>query len=421
MSGVSPTSRPTSSILPSAVRAGLVAALATWAVVVLPALVGWVSAPESSLGWWSALAVGSATWFLGHGQAIAGPGIDLSTTPVLLLAVFVLIAWRIARRLVLGARSGVRRAGWDAVLWRSVVPGFVGGYLIAAAVFAAFTLGGVVHPDPVSIIGTLLVPAVGMAIVVVRPGEDWTPSLVTRAVGRLPGWAVDAWRAGWRGAGLLLGAGLALALLRVLVSVGDVVRVQGEYGAGLVAGIVLALAQVAFLGNAATWGLGFLAGPGFSVAVDGLISPAGAHPGLMPLIPILAALPDGATYPRITWAVLVVPVVIGGVVARLLGRWLGPVGWRDRAMAMAAACATSVVLVVLVTALANGSMGVERLRWVGVAVWPLAGCLLAELLVGAALWLGVTWYRERAGSARPPAQTEPPDPSTVQQTQSTVH
>lgn len=403
MSGVSLTSRPTSSVLAGAARAGFVTALATWAVVVVPALLGWVSAPESSMGWWSGLAVGSAIWFLGHGQAIGGPGIAVSMTPVLLLAVFVFIAWRFARRAVLGARSGMRRVEWDGVWWRCVLPGYLGGYAAAAAVIAALTLGSAVHPDPVAIVGTLLVPVVALAVVVVRPGEDWTPTVVTRAFDRLPGWVADTWRAGWRGAALLLGAGLVLVLLRVLLSVGDVVRIQGEYGADPVASIVLALAQAAFLGNAATWGLGFLAGPGFSVAAGGLISPAGAHPGLMPLIPVLGALPDEATYPGITWAVLGVPVVIGGVIAWWLDRRMGAAGWRARASAMATAAATSVVLVVLVTALANGSIGVERLRSVGVAIWPLAGYLLAELLVGTGLWLSAALLRERSAATGEPA------------------
>ncbi|EWT07454.1 hypothetical protein N864_00045 [Intrasporangium chromatireducens Q5-1] len=394
MSGVSPTSSPTSSALPTAARAGLVTALATWSVVVLPALVGWVSAPESSLGWWSGMAVGSAIWFLGHGQSVAGAGIAVSTTPLLLLGVFVVIAWRVSRRLLLGARSRVRRAEWDAVLWRGLVPGYLLGYVIAAAVFAALMLAGSVHPDPMAIVGCLLVPLLGLAIVLVRPGEDTTPDVVARGLAALPDWAGAAWRAAWRGALLLLAAGMVLVLLRVLLSLGAVLRIQSEYGAELVATIVLALAQVAFLGNAATWALAFLAGPGFSVAVDGVVSPAGAHPGLMPLIPVLGALPDDATYPGAMWAVVAVPVLLGGVIAWRVDRLLRPAAWRERLGAMVAASVGSTVLVTVLTALANGAMGLERLRSVGVDIWPFAGLLLAELLGGTALWLLVALYRE---------------------------
>ncbi|MDN5794532.1 MAG: DUF6350 family protein [Intrasporangium sp.] len=398
---MSPTSSHTPSALPTAARAGLVTALATWALVVLPALVGWVSAPESSLGWWAGVAVGSAIWFLGHGQAIGGPGIAVSTTPLLLLAVFVAIAWRMSRRLVLGARPAVRRAEWDTVVWRGLVPGYLLGYAVAAAVFGALTLAGSVHPDPIGIAGTMLVPVVGLAVVLVRPGADTTPALVERGLAALPRWSVAAWRAACRGAVLLLGAGMVLVVLSMLVALGDVLRIQGEYDAGLVAGAVLAIAQVAFLGNVATWGLAFLVGPGFSVAVDGLVSPAGAHPGLMPLIPILGALPDEAAYPRIVWVVLVVPVVIGAMVARRTDLLLGSAGRRERASAVGAACATAVALVTVLTALANGAMGLERLGSVGVQIWPLAGCLLAELLVGAAVWLAVAFYRERTASGDP--------------------
>ena len=38
-----------SSAFPSALRAGALAALGTWTVVVLPALVGWVAAPDKEL------------------------------------------------------------------------------------------------------------------------------------------------------------------------------------------------------------------------------------------------------------------------------------------------------------------------------------------------------------------------------------
>ncbi len=400
ISGVSATSSSPSSALPTAARAGLVTALATWAVVVLPALLGWVSAPESSLGWWSGLAVGSAIWFLGHGQAVGGAGTAVSITPLLLFLGYVVIALRVSGRLLLGVRTRVRRAEWDAVLWRSLVPGYLLGYLLAAGVVGALTLLGSVRPDPVGVVGTLLVPALGLALVLVRPGAETTPALLERGVAALPGWAPAAWRSAWRGAKLLMGAGGALVLVSLLVSLGDVVRIQGEYDAGLVADVVLVLAQLAFLGNAATWGLAFLAGPGFSVAAGGLVSPAGAHPGLMPLVPVLGALPDEAAYPGVVWGVLLVPVLVGALVARHAERLLEGAARRERAGAVGTACALAVAVVALLTMLANGALGLERLRWVGVPVLPLAGWLLAELLVGAAAWfLGDLW-RERAAARR---------------------
>ena len=112
VSTLSSPSRPSASgpALPGAMsralRAGVLAGLGTWAVVVIPALLGWVSAPESTLGWYSAVSVGSAIWFVGHAQSIGGDGIAISATPLLLLLLFVVIARRTARRLLATERAG---------------------------------------------------------------------------------------------------------------------------------------------------------------------------------------------------------------------------------------------------------------------------------------------------------------------------
>jgi hypothetical protein len=53
------------------------------------------------------------------------------------------------------------------------------------------------------------------------------------------------------------------------------------------------------------------------------------------------------------------------------------------------------VVVVAVTALGNGAVGVDRLRAVGVPLLPFAGALAAEVVLGALLWLAIALVRER--------------------------
>ena len=91
--------------------------------------------------------------------------------------------------------------------------------------------------------------------------------------------------------------------------------VQDQYAANVGALAIISLAQLALLGNAATWALSFLAGPGFQVALGSTITPAAAQPGMLPLVPVLGALPQAADYPAIMYAVVLAPV--------LLGAWLG--------------------------------------------------------------------------------------------------
>jgi hypothetical protein len=371
--------------------------------VALPALVGWVSAPESTMAWWSGLAVGSAIWFLGHGQSIGGATVSVSVTPLLLFAGFVWVCWRSARRLVAIERGHVRSAEWEPRLWTGVVPGYLLGYGAGAAVIALLTLAGPIHPHGIAVLGALLVPVIGLAIVLLAPGRLTTPASVTRLLERAPGWLPVAAGGAWRAAALLLGVGAGLVVIRVLGMLGTVVAIQGEYAAGFVAGAVLVIAQLAFLGNLATWALAFLAGPGFQVAVGGVVSPAAAHPGLMPLVPVLGALPEDTTYPWPMWLVLAVPVAVGVLLGRWVERSAGHLPLAARCVAGGVAAVGAVVLVACATGLGNGAVGTERLAAVGPQVPPLLWSLLLELVVGAALWM--SWralrrHRRRAEEDR---------------------
>ena len=389
----------TASARSAAIRSGALAAVGTWAVVVLPALVGWLAAPEGTLGWFSAVQVGTAIWFVGHGQSIGGSGVTISLTPVALFLVFVYVTTRWGRRLIATERAAVSRLEWGRVATLGIVPGFVIGYVGAAAVLSLLTLGGSVAPGVAALPGTALVPVVALGYLLLRPGEPDAPGFVRAWLRRGPAWLPAAWGIGWRGAGLLFGAGLAIVLLRILVSLDEVLRIQGEYGLNLAAGATVGLAQVLLLGNAATWALAFLAGPGFSLAAGSVISPAASHPGLMPLVPVLAALPGEEDYPTTMYAVLLIPFLCGVVIGRWVDRELeffGNTGARLLATAVAGAIAVGAIG--LLTWLGNGSIGVERLASVGPAVLPVVGALLLEVVSGGVIWAGWRAWRERGST-----------------------
>ncbi len=394
------TPRP-SSALPASLRAGALAAIGTWAVVVLPALLGWVAAPESSVGWFSAVSVGSGIWFLGHGQSIGAGGVAVTLTPLLLLAVDVYIAYRWARRLAATQRAAVGAAAWSDVALRGVVPGFLGGYLLMAGVFALLTLGGVATPGPAAVPGALLAPAVALGFVLLRPEDQESPAFVRALFRRGPTWLPTVWRVGWQGAGVLVGLGAAVALVRLALTLPAVLSIQGAYGVNPGGAAIVALAQVALLGNAATWALGFVSGPGFALALGSTISPDAAVPGLLPLVPLLGAVPEAADYPTAMYAVLVLPVLVGLFVGRAVDRELEFFGnVRARVGATVVAALVPVVVGVALTALGNGAVGVDRLAAVGVPLLPLAGALAVEVVGGALLWLGALLLLERRTRGR---------------------
>ena len=410
--GVRPLATPARppSPIPASLRAGALAAIGTWAVVVLPALVGWVAAPESSVGWFSAVSVASGIWFLGHGQSIGAGGVAVSLTPMLLFAVNVYIAYRWARRLAATQRAAVGAAAWSDTALRGVVPGFVGGYLLMAGVFALLTLGGVAAPGVAAVPGVLLVPVVALGLVLLRPDDEESPAFVRTLFRRGPTWLPTVWRVGWLGAGLLLAVGAGVALLRLLVTFPAVASIQSEYGVNLGGALIVGIAQLALLGNAVTWALGFVAGPGFSLALGGMVSPGAAAPGLLPLVPVLAAVPEAADYPTILYAVLLLPVAAGVLIGWRVDRELEFFGnLRARVSATVVAGLIAVVVVVAVTALGNGAVGVDRLRAVGVPLLPLSVALGAEVLLGALLWLGFALARERYREKRGRSTTDGKD------------
>lgn len=391
-----PPSGPLSSGLPGALRVGALAAVATWALVVLPSLIAWIAAPESSLGWFSAVAVGSALWFLGHAQSVGSGNLSISLTPILLLLVNVYIGARFFRRLRSMERTRCTHAEWSRLTARSLVTGFLGGYLVISALVALLTLGGPANPGLGGILGALLVPVLSLGMVLLRPDAEEPPAFVRAWFDRGPTWLPAVWKVGWHGAGLLLVSGLAVVLARVVVSIGAVFSAQGDYGVNVVATGVVAVAQLLMIGNAATWALAFLAGPGFSLAVGATITPAAAHPGLMPLIPMLAALPEQADYPTVLYAVVLVPVAIGVLLGRWVDRELDFFGnVRARFAAVTTAAVISVLAVTVLAALGNGALGVDRLSSIGVPVPALGGALLLEVVGGAALWVGWRLLRER--------------------------
>ncbi len=101
-------------------------------------------------------------------------------------------------------------------------------------------------------------------------------------------------------------------------------------------------------------------------------------------------MPQGGDLPGVLLALPAVPVAVGAVVSWLACRDLARLSsWRVKATTAGAACAVTTVLVLTAGLLASGSLGVQRLAQVGPSAWLLALAVLGELLLGAALHVGV--------------------------------
>jgi hypothetical protein len=381
-----------------ALVAGALAAAGSAAVFVLPALLVWVAASESTVSWTSSLGVGAGLWLLAGGAHLTLGAAHITIVPLLAFAVSVAIgAWAATRaareaadaRTIVLVRDTVHRP--VAVALGSWAAGYAAGALLW--VLVAFLAG------PTPVVWTLVLPVVVVPVLaaVLALGRlvRGRPELVGPGL-RRPRWVPDAVRRalqpGLEGAAALLGMGLLLCGLLVVLHFDRVSHLQGELAPGVVGGVVLVLAQLSVLPNLALWAVSFVAGTGFSAVEGASATWTGSRTSLLPMVPAFGALPQPGAFPGVLPVVVLLPVAVGAFV-----------GWRSlRAVARLSTertkltvAGTAVVVAAgalgLLDVLGGGSLGMARLSDIGAPAGMLTLALLVELGVGAALVLA--WDR----------------------------
>ncbi len=367
--------------------AGALAAAGSWLVLALPSLVVWVATAHTTVGWGDALGIASAGWFLGHGASVAVGELSLSLAPLGLWLLALLLTARGARRLLDRTERSAPGTTWPRTLVRQVLPGFLVGYAAAGLLAWLLTLAGPARPGLSAVLVVVGVPVLSLAWALLRryvAGEEC--GVVGEWLDRLPRWLPRAVRPGVHGAAVLLGLGAALVVVMVVVRWSTVSGLHAAVNAGLVGGVVLTAGQVLVLPNLAVFALAWLAGPGFQIADGSTITLAGAHPGLMPMIPVLGALPSDGAWSGWLILLLSVPVLAGGVIGWLACRSLARLSsWRTKLATALAAVVTSAAGLTVLAALGSGAVGVERLSAVGTRPLVFGAALLGLLVAGAAL------------------------------------
>ena len=366
--------------------AGALAAVGSWLVLALPALVVWVATSHTTVGWGDALGVASAGWFLGHGASVSAGDIALSLSPLGISLGALLLTARSACRLLDHTERVALGTTWPRLLVREVVPGFVLGYAAVAALVWLLTLAGPARPQLSAVLVALAVPLLALAWALLRRYVSGAETgAVGRGLDRLPRWLPRAVRPGVHGVGVLLVLGVVLVVVMVVARWSTVSGLHAAVNAGALGGVVLTVGQLLVLPNLAVWGLAWLAGPGFQIADGGTVTLAGAHPGLMPMVPVLGALPSDGSWSGWLLCLLSVPVLAGGGIGWLGCRSLPRLSsWRTKLASAVTAAATSAVGLTMLAALGSGAVGVERLSAVGTRPWLFGAVLLGELLAGAA-------------------------------------
>jgi len=335
-------------------------------------------------------------WALGHGVPLNVSLGDSSAVLADELATFELTLAPFAFALVtalLGRRAGRRLAGSDdATLVVGLLVAFTGGLALLALLSGQSSL---VQLDVASGTVRVLAPFVVGLFVGWRPWDD------NRSPRALMADIPSAWRAvidtalriaGATLAGLVVIASFALLAL-LCVGFSTEIALYESLHTGILGGLVITVAQLAFIPVALVWTISWIAGPGFTLGTGAIVSPFVTTVGALPAIPLLGAVPETNTLGE--W-VTVLPAIFAFIAAtrfsadlRSRGQFFNPGNIADlgRVVIAAALAAVAIALTaLLVSSYATGSAGPGRFAQVGIdpiAVGlVLAGGVFAGSLAG---------------------------------------
>ena len=381
-----------------AVVVGVVTALGSLAAPILLALLSWLLDERSAGSPWSSVSAGASFWLLGHGASLGGAG-ALSIAPLLLTAGAVACAW-------FGVREAVRGVAADGDLVSGLlrepilraVLAWWAGYGSVALLAAVLAARGALPPRWLSLpIVLLVVPGLALLILLTRLARDephtvgerlrfvWLPVTVRRAIAP-----------GLRAAGILVALGVLVVAIAVGLSWDEVSHVHAAVGAGGVGSAVLIGAQVGYAPNLGMWAVSFLAGPGFQVVDGASTTWSGSRGGLLPLVPVFAALPQPGDFPAVVPLVALVPVLAGAYAGHRAVRAVARLSSVQTKLEVAlAAAVTGALALGLVDLFAGGAMGTSQLAAMGAPAGWLTLALALELSVGAVLAALVDSWRLR--------------------------
>ncbi len=370
---------------------GSLTALVSLVGVIVPVLVAWNADARTTAGAGDAVAVAASLWLLAGGAHLGAGAATVSMTPLLAFGVLVLLAR-------IGAREAMVQVSTEGKDWAGTLPrplaaavgAWWAGYVLVVAVGWVLAAGGAFSPRPLSVLlPAALVPLTALAVALRAVGRDDPDLLGPRLVPVLPDVVRRAVGPGLAGAALLVGAGTLVVLGAVVVSWPQVAAVQSDLAPTGAGTAVLLGAQAAGLANLGIWVVSFVAGPGFSVVAGATVTWDGVESGLLPMVPVLGALPQPGRFPGVVGVVcLVLLVAAGAWVARRALRTVARLSRLRTKLAVAmSACATTAAALGLLDLLGGGSLGQFRLSSIGAPALQLTLVVFAELLVGAVLYV----------------------------------
>jgi hypothetical protein len=164
--------------------------------------------------------------------------------------------------------------------------------------------------------------------------------------------------------------------------------------AGGVGGAALLVLNGAFLLTAVVWGVAYDVGTGFSIGAGTGVTPFAHHLGAVPDLPVLAAVPSGAS-PGWAPLLLAIPVATGVWAGWWLAGRSRRLAWWQVPLAGLAAGLVAGLLVAGLTGVSGGPAGSGRLATVGPSAWKAGLACWVEVGVAAAVVATARWLAGR--------------------------
>lgn len=384
----------------AAVQAAALSLLAL-AVPAVAVFVATSSDPANAdVAWTRAVVVATNLWLLAHGVPAELGGATVSVAPLGLTGLAVFTCYASARRSGYATRGGAVAA--------------IGGYVVLTGL-AALVVGASAVGVLRAVLGGLVVAALGLGAGLLRRPEapPWS-QVVAPLRSRVPDAVTAGLRGGLAATTALVAVAALLTSLWVLAGHATVVDVARGLSLDAVGGVVLAVAELAFVPNLVLWAVAWIVGPGFMVGEGTHFAPGEAVAGPMPAVPLLGALPGVSGGVLLVAPLLTVGVgVPAGLAVR---RWLVSTRARDVLVAAGVVAVTAGVVVALLVAASGGAAGPGRMSHVGANPWWVGLLCAVGCGTGAAgasvpfdptVRAAVRAWRERrrggAESAAPPA------------------
>ncbi len=399
----------------SAALTGAGAAALSLLGVVVVVLGAWAASSRTTSTWGEGVRVATQGWLLLHHVELRLPGGGLSLAPLGLSLLPGAACWYAGRRVAQGHPDddlvpGVRRGGAPPL--RSLpVPllAMAAGYAIVTVVAAALATGGGVRPSlSQALVLGLLLPAVVGTVAAVRVERRWPASALADLL-RLP----DRVRRAVRPAVTVVAGMVGLGGLAVTASLvahhEEVLALHRALAPGAVGGAVLTLGQLGYLPDLVLWAVSWIAGPGFAVGVGSSVTPAGSVLGVLPLVPVLGAVPPPGPMPTALGAVVALPVLLGAVAGWLSARRRSGATAMDVVADALTAAGLAAAALTLGLAVSGGSAGTGLLTAVGPSAWQVGLVLAGELALGAGAGALATHRLAGRRAARASAEDATPD------------